>query len=549
MVKSLFQTTFVNSLIKGLDPIHKKSISLSPGQVFNGKILKLYPGQLASLQLGGVTLTAKLEAALVVGKRYWFLVQQGDGLPVLQVFEENPGGKASENILKQLGLSNSKLTNMIVEYFAKEQLPFSRGHVVSGAETLQNVGMVNDQGMSILKFLVERNLPISSMTFSAAQSVLAGDELAKQLHELSIMFQPFQEKVPLLKQINQLLQAILTETKVDHHYILELLKTFLHEENRTPKFLNAQSELQKLGIIQKQSPEQIFTHLKGEITKTPEGELKQIFPTLTKQQMLLKLNKEQIDELLTKVVLEKGENGHRTIQQIISMFPKTGNENFAFHNSEDSLGEQIAIILKRLGYHYEKNIQQFFLNRNENREIVMKQLKALLLESLQLQIPANIQGKIESILSRITGQQLLSVNQEGPIVNYSVVVPLKLMGENSDLTIQWEGKKEMDGKLNPDHCRVIFYLHLNKLKETIIDVQIQNRIVSLHVINEQQKPLEILGVFQTYLKRALNKLNYQLTSIKWTEFKKADKNINKDEQLVNTYGQSKRHYRGVDVRI
>lgn len=558
----MFQANIVHSLLRGLDPIHQKSISLTPGQIFNGKILKLYPGQLASLQLGGLTLTAKLEAALTVGSRYWFQVQPGEGLPVLKVLEgstqnEKPRGRESENILRQLGLSYSKQSEMLVKYLAKEEIPFTRAHVIRGAETLQNVGMLNEKGLSIIKLLVERNLPITPATFSAMNSVITGQGLVNQLQELSTLIQPLQGKEPLLQQFQQLLQSILNEAnvKVDRHQILDTLKTFLTENATDTQQRQSQVELQKLGVIDKQSPEQLLANVKVEVTRTPADQLKQIWPTLTKAEVQLSLNKGEVGELLSKIVLEKGVNGERTIQQLLTLFSSSivkNSENLVFPQSEDSLGKQLVSLINRIGYQHERDAQQFLQQRSENSETFLMQLKAILVKTQQqVQMPPSIQDKVESILNRITGQQLLSVNQEGPITNHAVMVPLKLLGGNSDLTIQWEGKKENDGKLNPDHCRILFYLNLANLKETIIDVQIQNRVVSLHVINEQQKPAQLINALQPYLTRALNDLNYQLTSVKWTNPIQSSKSHYHNGSItpVNKYYQSQRPYQGVDIRI
>lgn len=561
VVKALFQANVVQSLLKGLDPIHRKSVKLTPGQIFNGKIIKLYPGQLASLRLGGLALTAKLEAALTVGDRYWFQVQRGEGLPVLKVFDALPqtgkySGNDSENILRQLGLSNLKHSDLLVNYLAREGLPFTRGHVQAGVQTLQNVGMTNEQGLEILKLLIERNLPITPLTFAAIHSVVSGQGLANQLQDLSLLLQQHEGKPPYLQQVQQILQGLLQmgDVKVDSHQLLEMIKQFLSAKSGTTQFSVSETELRNLGVIHKQSPQQLLAHFNAQVAKAPVDQLKQIWPTLIKEQVSSELSKGQISELLSKVVLEKGERGERTLQQLMSFFTgkdEKNSEGFPLPQQEGSLAKQLTSIINRIGYQHERDVQQLFLHRHESNETLLLQLKASLLKSQQFQLPLIIQEKIESILNLVTGQQILSVNQESPFVNQVVMLPLKLMGENTDLTIQWEGKKDKDGKLNPDHCRVLFYLNLNRLKETIIDVQIQRRIVSLHIYNEQEKPIQLIDALQPYLRQALKELNYQLTSVKWTQASQPTKSIQKQTGVhsLNTHYQTQRHYQGVDIRI
>lgn len=558
----MFQTNIVNSLVKGLDPIHQKIVSLTPGQIFNGKILKLYPGQLASLQQGQLTLTAKLEVALSAGNRYWFQVQPGEGLPTLKVikgaFEQGvKEGKDGESVLRQLGIPNSKVNEMVVNHLAKQEIPFSREHVSRGGETLQQLGMANERGLVVLQFLFERSLPITAATFLAAQSIIEGQGLSSQVRELDQMLATVTEKAPALLQLQQSVQTILSEAniKVDQHQIVELLKVFLKAEPDSAQFSKAQNELQKLAIVEKQTtPQQLKIHFRETIVKETEEQLRQIWPTLTKDEILSHLNKGQIIELLAKIVWPKGEGGERLLQQIISLVVKE-NQLEIIRNipPEVSVAKQFTNILDRIGYSYERDLLQFLQqpeNSNTN-ETKLLQLKALLIQAQHQSLPTEVKDKIDSLLHRITGQQLISVHQEGPIAHHVVSMPLNLFGMDTDLTIQWEGKKQKNGILNPDHCRILFYLNLETLAETIIDVQIQNRIVSLHVINEHNKPVNLIRALQPTLKDALTELNYQLSSIKWTQPKRPidDKNMQKKLPHANSFYPSPKPYQGVDIRI
>jgi hypothetical protein len=66
-----------------------KTFTLTTGQLFQGRITKLFPNHVASLSLNGMKLTARLEAALTVGQRYWFEVKDGKGIPRLKVLDDN----------------------------------------------------------------------------------------------------------------------------------------------------------------------------------------------------------------------------------------------------------------------------------------------------------------------------------------------------------------------------------------------------------------------------------------------------------------------------
>ena len=556
-MNGLFQTNIVQSLLRGLDPIHQKAVSLTPGQVFNGKITKLYPGQLASLQLGGLTLTAKLEAALTAGNRYWFQVQPGEGIPVLKVLEangelRNSSSGDSDQALRQLGLNNTRINEMLVNHLAKEEVPFYREHVKNGAQTLKEVGMVNERGLSTLQVLIERNLPITTNTFLAMQSVIDGQGLSLQLDELFELLQRTKVKQPALQQLDEMISRMRSEAniKVDQPHVVEMLKSFLSETDHSTKHRQSQNELIKLRVIPNNtSPQQLLAHIKDMLTLASEEQLKNIWPTVSKEEIISMINKDDITRLFNKVVFGTGEKSGQKLQQLLALFSK----DFDFAHSQDNstLTKQLTSMIRLVGYQYERDVSQFFEQQNSSSEKLGLQLKSLLIETRKLDLPSPVLQKIESILHRITGQQLLLSNQESPITNYAVMVPLKLLGTTTDLTIQWEAKKNEDGKLDPNHCRILFYINLNYLKETIVDVQIQNRIVSLNVINQHEKPVKLITALQPILKDALFNLNYQLSSVKWSQpTVRTANSLNRNvSRHSNEFYQSNRSYQGVDIRI
>ncbi len=541
----MFQTNVVHSLLRGLDPLHQKSINLNSGQIFNGKILKLYPGQLASLQLGGLTLTAKLEAALTAGNRYWFQVQPSEGLPELKVIEGSKHivrDRDNESILRQLGISNTKASESLIRYLASNDIPFTRDHIIQGADVLQRLGLQKDEGLSILKMLIERNLPITPASFSALSSVVKGEGLSHNLVDLSNLLGNLQMKEPVIHQLQQFINGMVERmnVQVDQNATISLIKDLLGANQASSTFQEAQLGLQQLGLKPK-TPDQLLQHVREALSKAPDDLLKQLWPTLSKDQINQALTRGQISEIFTKVVIENSPRGEKSVQQLLSLLAINQNKE-----ENSNVSQQLASIISRIGYQYERDTLQL-LQRTDGNESQLLQLKSLLLKAQQLQLPSSIQEKIELLTNRITGQQLLSVNPEGVISHYAVLVPLKLFGKTTDLTVQWEGKKDQSGKLNPDHCRILFYLNLDNLKETVIDVQIQTRIVSVHVINEREKPTGLINALLPYLKTALSELDYQLSAVKWTQ--PMMPNPNTGFQSTNAYNHQSRQYQGVDIRI
>ena len=91
-----------------------------------------------------------------------------------------------------------------------------------------------------------------------------------------------------------------------------------------------------------------------------------------------------------------------------------------------------------------------------------------------------------------------------PIQQLIFEIPINLFGFQTELTMQWEGIWTKDGQINPDFCRILFYLELEHLKDTLIDVNVQNRIVNIQIINEDKRINRLADILIPTLK-----LNYK----------------------------------------
>ncbi|MCP1152396.1 hypothetical protein NKS27_08190 [Peribacillus frigoritolerans] len=176
----------------------------------------------------------------------------------------------------------------------------------------------------------------------------------------------------------------------------------------------------------------------------------------------------------------------------------------------------------------------------------LETLKPLLLKLLNEQIPAAIKERAKQILNRITAQQILS-QENGPIQNLLLTIPLNLGSTKTDLTLQWSGRKTKEGKIDPDYCRVLFYLELEHLEETVIDMQVQNRIIKVTVINGHGETLEeAAGQYLDILRENLGKMDYRLSGVSFVNPVYEKERDLRGEPIPFTEAGS---YSGVDIRI
>ncbi|MGE7760681.1 hypothetical protein [Peribacillus sp. NPDC097895] len=176
----------------------------------------------------------------------------------------------------------------------------------------------------------------------------------------------------------------------------------------------------------------------------------------------------------------------------------------------------------------------------------LETLKPLLLKLLNEQTPTSVKEIAEHILNRITAQQILS-QENGPVQNLLLTLPINLGTSQTDLTLQWSGRKTKEGKIDPDYCRVLFYLELERIKGTVIDMQVQNRIIKVTVINELGAAIEeMANHYLDLLGENLEKMDYRLSGVSFVN-PKNEKDGNKVLKSI-PFSESGT-YSGVDIRI
>lgn len=432
-------TSFIQSLIKQdfIPDVSKQSFQ--PGQVFHGKVSKLFPNQIAEVQVGNQKLIAQLEVPLTAGSRYWFQVQSGEGKVHLKVLSHDQPGLRHEQqqsslpgLMKGLQIPATKDHVEVLKFFIKEQLPATKENVLTASQLIQNTPKGNEE-FSALKEIMVRNLPLTKNVFSAVLSTFKNEP------------------------VHQLLQGLQTE-----------------------------------------------------ITNGPQ----------TKETMPLQ-------SLLTNLTKAEGDTDQG----------KWGNSQWVV--------SQLKSLVGKMGLNYESIMLQGLREGNSAESQKLEVLKAALLRYMHEGPNTPVKEAAEKVLDRITGVQILA-QESGPIGQYVMQVPLSFLNKTTDLTVQWSGRKKENGEIDSDYCRILFYLELEFLDEVIVDMQIQNRIMTIKVINDTEGIKGFASPFIDGLREDLEKHDYHLSNILFQTTE--EQKVRKNKSLTNPYTQSQ-NYNGVDIRI
>lgn len=211
-------------------------------------------------------------------------------------------------------------------------------------------------------------------------------------------------------------------------------------------------------------------------------------------------------------------------------------------------GKEITQLFKQtvevLGLNYERDLS--ILEKDQPLESKLVALKPLLMKALEESPEPNVKEKIDSLLTRLTGLQLINTEQEGQFQQLLLQLPILLGNHSTDVRFKWMGKKQSNGQIDPDYCRVLFYLELEHLQEMLVDVHVQNRIVNIQIFNDNPKLNVIIKNFHQLLKEKLENFQYHLSSIIVSTNENESNKKNTAAKKLSAFSPS---LNGVDIKI
>jgi len=143
-------------------------------------------------------------------------------------------------------------------------------------------------------------------------------------------------------------------------------------------------------------------------------------------------------------------------------------------------------------------------------------LKSALLHLLQADdVPAAVKDSAQQALQQITGQQLmLSSDKASMFSHITMFVPLMNANGEQTAAVHIQSRKGSRGQIDAQNCRLVFDLRMKSLGDTMIDVQVVDRIVSLRVLNDSPFIQSLLESHREEIAAGLSNIGYQFISLK-----------------------------------
>lgn len=356
-------------------------------------------------------------------------------------------------------------------------------------------------------------------------------------------FQPIQ-------QAGQVIQTILATKPENVRQLVEQLKSWTESQNLltneqkqqinqlVDRFNQLPVSKQTIDVFAKQMQDQL---LKAFTQNTADRLFTQDAHTLSMKDHLLSLFKQeanspsQTEALMRNLVKNSIDSSQPFIQQVVTQ------AEALVQNSMDSKAMEHALktVLKNLGISYEATLG----SKSADLHMIAHQLKPQLHTLLQeTNIPPQMKEAAEMLMTRMNGMQLSS-GENGHQHQLIMQVPLEFFGKKMDTTLQWNGRMKDNGKIDANYARVLFYLQMASMQETVIDMQVQNRVVTVTVFNENSEIQSLAEPLKAALKIGLAEKNYQLSGVFIKQFDKGQ------TEKVGPVVEQREEQSGVDIRV
>ncbi|MRN56781.1 DNA ligase [Paenibacillus monticola] len=179
-------------------------------------------------------------------------------------------------------------------------------------------------------------------------------------------------------------------------------------------------------------------------------------------------------------------------------------------------------------------------------------LKGLLLQVLgSSDVPPAVKEAAGQLVQQLTGQQLLlNTDRTAPFAQVTLFLPLQGSDGQETASVHIQSRRGRKGELDAANCRLWFDLNMKQLGQTLVDVQVVDRMVSLKLHNNDPWVLELLEQSRDDIKTSVESIGYQLSGLRTEPL--PEKNIMND-LTGNNVGKLADYvpdsYKGVDFRI
>ncbi|MCW1835637.1 glycosyltransferase [Bacillus xiamenensis] len=509
-----------------------------------GKVLKMLGDDTALVQIGSTKIKAQLAAQLKADSFYWFQFEQENGdslnkLRPVQQFDQDPKTlkDAAAKLLEGLSLKNGLENMLTATAFLKEKPVINEAELKTAVKWIEQLqGADIKKGLQALLFALKKDLPIQEGVLQSILAVKSSSALHQDVTALLDRLTQLPKQSETTQALTQAVRSVVdAETTVHAEKLLSVLLGAKEGQTKQGGSLQGQPHVNASQQAKQSQPSVIQGRQADTVNQNnipqllspkqlPLQQIERILTSITRQGIdgQQQPDLKQLTSLLQGIqqagpqvdakaaVLQKAfpflsKAEANTLAQVIQQTEP------ALSNKTDVL-DLLMTMKKAIGVRDEIGMLKLLEKGSQDvKSQELHQLKLALNDARQADLPEPVKKEVDQLFHRLNGQ--LFVQQENQTVNQMLVsYPLFSKHSVQDLTFILKGHKQKDGSIDISQCRLMFYLNMENLEETLIDCTIQQKVMSITV----ETAHELQGTINPMIpavRENLNALGYSLTGI------------------------------------
>jgi hypothetical protein len=596
-----------------------RAMELKVGQVVRGVVLQVMENNEALVQINGVQVRAKLEAPLQVGQTAMLQVQPQSSGALVTLKQVEPGAvglpeDTFKEWAKQLALPEQKWAAHIVKDLRKEGVILNRevAQAFQQAAAAMPAGGDAEQWMQAAAATFKRGLPMTGATVGAMQQVMFGRSAHELLETMQQQLSALASgdldggtaETKPLPQAAARVQALLTEgmdllrvassasepsnaavigvkeSPVAKAPLAQIAKTELPQgqasastlataeegtaEQTMPQAARvAQAQPNWLGQMMKWMGVDHELQLAKAVAAAPDISASNAAPAPQPAQA----DAPAAGKPLTAPAAAASSQAAPQAGPTLEMTSKeTSQTNVLPHGSADDQDEPLPIRNQDIRHGVERTAAAIISSIADGMPVSepslptqQESLKSALLALVSSdQTPPAIKETAQQLVQQITGQQLLLTPERNSSVltHVTMFIPLNSPDGKQTASVHIQTRRGRKGELDSSNCRLLFNLSMNTLGDTMVDVNVMDKIVSLNLWNDHPAISMLAESSRSEIASSLQEAGFQLLSLRTTPLPKAGAQLAEETaaaakslQVPDMTAFSSNRYKGVDYRI
>ncbi|MCY7757022.1 hypothetical protein [Bacillus inaquosorum] len=537
-----------------------------------GKVLRLLGDQHALIQVGNQTVQGKLETQLRPQAYYWFsyekkTAEQTGRLQVVQSFDQNPKTiqDAAVKLLNAISVKPSNTALMMTGAMLKSKTPVTENDIKTAVRWMDTLpAQDTKKAIETVLFVLKRDLPIHPEVLSGVHAIKSPVPLHQHVSQLLQAISQSPQQSQMMAKLKEAVTALFnSEIEIHAERLIEKLIS-LTDNTKAPSSGNAAGNRELSAPagspVKTNLPPVNHTAEQRSIQEEPIKNAADI-PIKEARQLLTKLT-ESAEKNGLQIVKEaanwikaaalSGDGKSPAASAVLQEARVTDQEAEVFlkaaQQTAPSLADKADVLsfLSKVKMAIGTRNELAFIKAFEQGSSVtpddIQSIKlALHAARASHEVAEPVKQEADQLFHKLNGQ--LFMQQDHP--SYSQIVmsfPLFSKSGAQDMTVLFKGKKEADGKLDPSHCRLLFLLQLDTLKETVVDCLIQQKVMTITIETDFELQAAIDPMVPA-LKQGLKEMGYSLSGVNAKKRIRPEEKTAIDQYITSISDQE------VDVKI